>query len=170
MFSKTSLTKSRRRPESRNLGSMLVEFAVLLPAALVLIMGLIETGNLYRSWLTVQKAAQQGARYATTGQGEMDGNRLTEIVGATSELLTILPNNGDSEVYVRSWPGMNVSGEGRPDDPGQPCDTVEVKVLYTYDPITPLVGAVMPDPLVLNGSDMKVNEPWHLCGQAEQDQ
>lgn len=168
MFSKTSLINRPRRPKKRNCGSTLLEFAVLLPAALVLIMGLIETGNLYRSWLTVQKAAQQGTRFATTGQGEVDGDRLAEIVNASSELLAILPNNGNSEVHVRSWPGMNVSGSGRANNPGQPCDTVEVEVLYTYDPITPLVGAVMPDPLVLNGSDMKVNEPWHLCGQAEQ--
>ena len=49
-------------------GLSVVEMALVIPLFLIMIFGIIETSNLFRTWLTLQKAAQAGARYAATGE------------------------------------------------------------------------------------------------------
>ncbi len=148
-----------RKPDS---GLVSLEFGMLLPVLLLFIFGTIEMGNMFRAWLTIQKAAQTGARFATTGQGEEEGTRIQMIVDKTSQLISTLPS-GTTVIEVKSWPGMDTGGAPNEGDAGGPCDTVQVVVSYDYEPITPIVGSLMSSPIVLDGSDMKVNEPWHPC-------
>ncbi len=46
----------------------LVEFALVLPIALLLVFGTIEYGRLFHAWVLVTNAAQEGARYAASGE------------------------------------------------------------------------------------------------------
>ncbi|MBN2139829.1 MAG: TadE/TadG family type IV pilus assembly protein [Desulfovibrionaceae bacterium] len=143
-------------------GISVVEFALILPVFLTLVMGVIETGNMFRTWLTVQKAAQSAARFATTGQGDEEGTRLSQIVQKAQEVVATLPQ--ETEVLVRSWPGMDTAAEPTDNDPGGPCQVVEVRVRADYEPITPLLGPLLPEVIPLVGADRKVNEPWYPCG------
>lgn len=54
----------RRRVAAREWGrgAVLVEFALVLPVVVVLVLGLLEYGNLWRQVGTLERAAQQGAR------------------------------------------------------------------------------------------------------------
>jgi len=38
-----------------------------------------------------------------------------------------------------------------------------VSVSYLYQPVTPLLGDVLPQSIPVSGSDRKVNEPWRPC-------
>ena len=145
-------------------GMSALECAIVLPVFLMLLMGLMEAGNLFRSWLTVQKAAQAGARFASTGQGDLEGDRMARILNEADMVLGILPDAARL-VAVRSWPDVVASGSGATGDPGQPCGLVEVAVTYDYTPITPIIGAALPAVIPLAGSDRKVNEPWQPCTQ-----
>src|SRR5581483_8913865 len=51
-------------------GQTLVEFSVVLLAFLMLVFGVIEFARLYESWVVVQHAAREGARYGVTGRAD----------------------------------------------------------------------------------------------------
>lgn len=154
----------RTTRHSRRRGMTTMEFALVLPFIMVFIMGMIETGTMFYSWMTVQKSAQAGARFAATGMGEEEGNRLSQIVQTTEDWLTSL-ENGDSEIVIRSWPTTSATGEGTSGNAGGPCQLVEVAVTYAYHPFTPIVGALFPDVVPIHGSDRKLNEPWRPCDE-----
>jgi len=151
-----TLTHNKRR---RGIAS--VELALVLPFLIVLVMALIEVGCMFSAWMTIQKAAQSGARYAATGIGDDGGDRLGLIVQQTEKSLEAL--GGSKLVVVKSWPTAEASGDGVADDPGQPCGLVEVNVLYDYEPVTPIFEALFPDDIQLSSRDRKLNEPWKPC-------
>ena len=154
---------SGERVTSRGNASM--EFALVLPLLATMMFILLESGYLFYSYVTVQKAAHIGARFAVTGQGEQEGNRLQLIKEEALELTGNL--RGSSDVYVRSWEGTNTTGEGREENPGRPCDVVEVEVQSQYEALIPLLEPILSG-LTLDGVDRKVNEPWIPCEKDRQ--
>ena len=157
-------TTSRRagtNEDGTRRGMAAVEFALLLPLIFTLVMGMIETGNMFLTWLSIQEAAEVGARFASTGQGEDDGTRLTQIADVSANVLGSL--NGDTKVLIRCYPGRDVSASAVENSAGTPCDMVEVEVRHDYSPVTPIIGSLLPDTITLSSSDRKVNEPWEPC-------
>ncbi len=79
-----------RRPipaPDRARGQALVEFALVIPIFLALLMGVIEFGFLYNSLLTVQFAARQGVSAAAQAGG-VDGADCS-ILAAVEQALTL---------------------------------------------------------------------------------
>src|SRR5512139_1531667 len=64
MMTKRLLSKLTRR---RSRGQAMVEFALILPVLLILLMVLIEVARLFSAWLIVENSAREAARYAVTG-------------------------------------------------------------------------------------------------------
>jgi Flp pilus assembly protein TadG len=159
---RSGLAGAGKAKRAGSLGGLSVELALILPVLLLLLMGLAEMSRMYMCYLTIQKACQVGTRFAVTGQGVIEGNRLTRIIAQTSTLISTLP--GTVQIQVRSWPGTAVSGSGRLNNPGDPCDTVEVQAVLGYQPAMPLITPILPATINLTGADRKVNEPWLLCG------
>lgn len=155
------MTKNRRNPRRR--GITTVEFALTLPFIIILVMGMVEVGTMYFSWMTVQKAAQTGARFAATGIGEEEGTRMTQILQQTEDWMEAL-DKGGKVITVSSWPTTSATGEGVSGNAGGPCQLVEVAVVYSYHPFTPIVGSMFPDVIEISGQDRKINEPWKPCG------
>ena len=54
--------------EARSSGQGLVEFALILPLLLMLLLGIIEGARIAWAFVTVQEAAREAARYAVSGQ------------------------------------------------------------------------------------------------------
>ncbi len=139
-----------------------VEFALLFPAAVVLALGLIETGSMLHSWLAVNKAAQVGARFAATGQGVEQGDRLERIRETALRATSGIPRETVT-VSVRSWPDLDANGDGVDSDPGAPCDLVEVAVACDHAPSIPVISAFLPESIRISGRERKRNEPWKPC-------
>lgn len=59
----------RNRAARRERGGSLVEFALVAPLVILLIMAALELAILFWVNLTLQHAVREGARYAVTGQG-----------------------------------------------------------------------------------------------------
>lgn len=142
-------------------GMAIVEAALVLPVLMTLALGMIESGNMLSAWLTVQKAAQTGARYAATGQGDEEGTRLALIETTTRAALGSLSSG--SVVSVSSWAGIAAEGQGAEGNPGPPCGVVEVRVVCAYQTITPLGGTVFPEELSISGRQRKLIEPFSPC-------
>src|SRR5512143_2008226 len=62
------LNTSHSRSHRRHRGQALVEFALVLPVLLILLMVLIEVARLFSAWLIIENSAREAARYAVTGE------------------------------------------------------------------------------------------------------
>ena len=152
----------KQTTQSSRRGVSSLEFALVLPFILVMFMGILEFSTMFYSWLTLQKAAQNAARFAATGQGEEEGTRLTQTIQIAEDWMESL-NNGNKEITISSWPTPNATGSGAEGSAGGPCGLVEVAVVYNYHPYTPFISAMLPEVVPLEGQDRKLNEPWKPC-------
>ena len=110
---------------------MLVEFALLLPAIVLLLIGLFELGRVFSTWLIVSHAAREGARHAVVGSSE------GEVIQRVEEACPMLdPNSLVGEATGIQGP------RGAP---------VIVRVTYPVE-ISPLLRPLFPQhPLEVTG-------------------
>jgi Flp pilus assembly protein TadG len=135
------------------LGQSLVEFALILPTLLLIIMGVFEFGRMLQVWITLQNCAQTAARYATTGQQSVAGDpwdsaRLAAVKAEALDkavTLNIQPSVGPSNpgyfhvyVYASDPP---VQGT---EYPGGPNARVVVDVVFNHPLITPILNKIAP--------------------------
>lgn len=62
------LLRKNNQSNHKSKGQGLVEFALILPILLLLLLGIFEFGRVIWAYITVQTAAREAARYAITGQ------------------------------------------------------------------------------------------------------
>ncbi len=142
-------------------GATAVELALVLPVLLLFLFGIIELGNLIRIQITLKNAAEVGARTAITGEGALDGTRMAVITNATQNALAAIPAPAPS-ITISAFPGNNPAATPLAGNAGDACQLMEVRLDYTYQPITPLVGPLLGE-VPLSLFERKVNEPWVPC-------
>jgi len=122
-------------------GTSLVEFALLTPILVTLLVGILEFGRVLDAWLVVANAAREGARNAALGLSAAQVrdeayNYLARGVGTRTDVQ--LPSPSEIEV---------IGAGGRPGDP------VSVRVPLRVWIYTPLVQSLLPaNPVPLYGS------------------
>lgn len=62
----------------RQSGATIVEMAIITPVFLLVLLALIEFGLMFFVTLTMQYAVREGARYAITGQNNLDPNTANQ--------------------------------------------------------------------------------------------
>ena len=62
---------------SRELGQELVEFALVLPLLLIVLIGVLDLGRVFHANITIANASRAGARYATSFGFDVTGGVLT---------------------------------------------------------------------------------------------
>jgi Flp pilus assembly protein TadG len=114
-------------------GQSLVEFALVLPLFLLIVMATVDFGWALRGWITTTNAAREGARVGVTGASST--TIKDRVVQASSGLLTT------ADVTVTNAQGA-AGGN------------VTVQATHNYQYITPLgsflswvLGGALPDPL-----------------------
>lgn len=119
----------------RGAGQALVEFSLIIPLFLLLLVGVFDLGRAVFSYNTLTNAAREGARTAIVNQDVSTIIRRAQQQSALVEL-------DDPSVSVAFY---QVAFDGTP-DMARPCNLVAVGCLAvvrfeaTYRPITPLVG------------------------------
>lgn len=98
-------------------GQTLVEFALVAPIFLVLLLGIVDFGMGFKAWISITNATREGARIAAVHA--TCGEVAQRTVDTSSDLLTL------ADVTV-------VNCEG---DPGE---SVVVTAQYDYQYVTPL--------------------------------
>ncbi len=113
-------------------GQTMVEFALVLPLLLILLMGTIESGRILYSYLIITNAAREGARAGAVGHA--DSEIISKIETAAGSL-------------DRSSLSISIS----PVDPASRTRGVPLTVSldYTVDLVVPLIAAIIPDPFPL---------------------
>lgn len=82
------------RRAAREAGQELVEFALILPLLLLLLLGIIEVGRLVFSYNTIANAAREGARYSIVAPENLAGIDVATrrlIIGLACDPLEIPP-------------------------------------------------------------------------------
>ena len=110
----------------------MVEFAIILPILLLLIMGIIEFGLIFNAYLTIQNASREGARYGITGASD------TEI---TSLVISDCASLQSTDLTVNITPAETSRNSG---------DTLVVSIKYNYHMITPIISSLFGNAVVLS--------------------
>lgn len=122
---------SKSRP-----GQALVEFALVISVLMLLILGTFDLARAYLAYTVVANAAREASRYAAAHLGEPGwdtaaisaGKALAIGVDATALSLSM------STATIDALPYVTVSGA------------------YQFHSLTPLVGALMGDPILIRVS------------------
>lgn len=147
----------------RRRGQTLVEFALIVPIILLLVLGLIDFARVFQAYLTLQNAAREAGRYAVTGRhmrvadgDPYDFDRKTSIKMAAHRVFYGIPINpfgseGGNAERTGFWQVVFSDGAGN-DTPGLAGEMVEIRVYYTIEPITPVVRPFASHFLLSSGS------------------
>ncbi len=133
--------------EGSNRGVAAVEFALILPIFLLLLMGIVEFGRYFFVQHTLQFATREGVRLALVGKTLDDplGNpmsRVDSIVAMIQNYASIALNPANLSISIfpvqpnysdpTGWKGtLNAGNSG---------DYMRVRTQYTFAFITPLIG------------------------------
>ena len=106
-------------------GQALVEFAIILPILLLLVMGIFEFGMLLNSYLTIQNVSREGARLGIVGGTDIEINNLINQIS---------PNLTPTDLIVSVTPIETSRHSG---------DTLTVNVTYNYHMTVPIISALL---------------------------
>jgi hypothetical protein len=145
-----------------------VEFALVAMVFFMFVFGIIDFSRLFQSWVTVQHAAREGARYGITGRTDCSiasPDRLACIDYVAKDATTGLSGApGNVTVAVRSWDYPNYYEPPTEGSAGTPCDSLEVRVDYDFQFAAPIIGSVLGRVTIpIEGRERMVNEPFGLC-------
>lgn len=164
-----NLGRSRRKRRGES-GQTLVEFALVSLVFFLVVFGIFDGTRLFESWVAVQHASREGARYAVTGRIDCDygtGDRNACIIGMAKAATEGLNGGGldgaDVSVTYKSWDYPDYAGSGTPNFSGVQCDAIEVRVAYTHHFVLPFFQALAPSGISIAGTQRMVNEPFGPC-------
>jgi hypothetical protein len=139
--------------EHASRGQSLVEFAIVLPVALLLLVAVADMARLYTTMLTVESAAREAADFGAYGSPNWDEVNQSNTLAAMEARACVASRHLDGYVgsgatcsnptvaitllEPGSIPADASSGCEDPARPGGPCE-VQVDLDYTFDLIMPL--------------------------------
>jgi len=164
-FSRLVLLRRWARGES---GQGVVEFALVAMVFFMLVFGIIDFSRFFHSWVTVQHAAREGARYGITGRVDCDiasDDRDACIEYVAKEATTGLSGApGNVTVTYKSWDYPAYADPPTEGSSGDQCDALEVSVHYDFEFAAPIIGSILGGvELPINGRERMVNEPFGPC-------
>lgn len=115
-------------------GQALVELALVLPLLILLLMGTIEFGRIFHSYLVITNASREGARAGVVGAD--DSGIRTKVKNVASSLSLT-----DSQITITPSQGSRARGV-----------PLTVQVNYSVNLVTPVLDIVMPNPFPLTAS------------------
>lgn len=175
----TTLRSPRRRP-ARDPGQGLVEFALVLPVFLMIVFGLLDLGAFVFSDNVMSNAAREGARVAST-EASWIGKTTTDDPGCNQPGGPVCRATA-AQVVTDTQTAVNTASSGltsgitvyvRCDPAGSPptgawttgsCasnhttgNIVSVRIVYTFNPLTPVGRAAVGSPQRSGSATMVIN-------------
>jgi Flp pilus assembly protein TadG len=145
----------------------MVEFALVAMIFFLFVFGVIDFSRLFQSWVTVQHAAREGARYGVTGRADCNiasPNREDCIKYVAKDWTNGLSGApGNVTVSFKSWdyPAYTTEHDG---SAGDQCDALEVTVHYDFEFAAPIFGSILGGlHIPIEGRERMVNEPFGPC-------
>lgn len=104
-------------------GQSLVEFALVVPLVILILMAIIEFGFMFNAYITISNASREGARLGALGSN--DTAVVTRVVDTSVAL-------DPGKINVTITPANRSRG-----------DMIRVQVNYDYVLITPIISSVL---------------------------
>lgn len=126
-----------RYSSKKQRGQTLVEFALLIPIFLLLVVGFLDLGRAVYYFSAIHNAAREGARYAVVldrsdNSGNFTADQIINIKTlARDKAVNVGLSVADIDVYQPS---------STPTAPNRNIDVIRVCVNYDFAPITPLIA------------------------------
>ena len=114
-------------------GQALVEFAIILPIIMLLIMGIFQFGMMLNAYITIENASREGARAGIIGSSDAE---IETLIISTS------PSLEPERLTVTITPDETRRIAG---------NTLTVKVTYDYKLTVPIISNLFNKVIVLNG-------------------
>ena len=98
-------------------GASLVEFALIAPLLILLLLGIIEFGYLFGQYNEVRHSAREGARYAAVSNPDRDGGGVssTDVVDAVCEAIELPGSSVTVTMEEVDSSGTIINVGGNPD-------------------------------------------------------
>ncbi|MBE9508226.1 MAG: pilus assembly protein, partial [Chloroflexi bacterium] len=125
-------------PERRSAGQGLVEFALVLPFLLLLLLGIIEFSYIFAAYTSLFNAAREGVRYGVVQPKDKEGI----VYSAKGKIFLVNPDNADIVVAYDSGPGTTVFTDTDQVEIGE--SRVVITVTYDLPAITPAIHPLWP--------------------------
>jgi Flp pilus assembly protein TadG len=125
MFHKTSLRPARRR------GSAVVEFAMVAPVFLIIVVGVSETSRMFEMQNQLASAAREGARMAVMDRAGISGSTNQKLAADVQNFLTatgIDPADVNVQIVSHEDPSQTFNL----DDPANNLKLFEVRVTVPF--------------------------------------
>jgi Flp pilus assembly protein TadG len=110
----------------------LVEFAIILPLILLLIIGIIEFGLIMNSYISIQHASREGARVGAVGGTDL---------AIQSAITDISPNLDTDKLEITISPTEGIRERG---------DALTVNVKYNYTVTLPIISNIVGNDITLD--------------------
>ncbi len=114
--------------QNKEKGQSLVEFTLVLPILLILLLGIVVFGQIFFSYMVIQNASRDAARYGSVGATDIEINQI--IQSKTTSL-----NQANIAVTINPSPSLRNHGE-----------QIEVQVGYNVPLFTPMWSSILPNP------------------------
>lgn len=129
----------KRRPQSLvRRGVVAVEFAIVAPLLLAIIVGLLELSRVYSIQNCLETAAREGARFAALDRSGMMLGGKTANQKIVDDVKNYLASNNinPERVEVNIVPAGDSDGEFNLDDPTNDLELFEVQVEVPYSAVS----------------------------------
>jgi Flp pilus assembly protein TadG len=146
------MTMTRRTLRSGK-GTTIVEFAMVFPLLMLLMFGVMDFGFYFFVQHSLQFATREGVRLALVGRTianpDGSGNQLSRVASIVQTIrnkaaVAVRPADVSVSVFPVDATFVDPSGWQTTQDAGLPGSYMRVRARYTYQFITPLVGAFVP--------------------------
>lgn len=139
-------SRVRRYRPHRSRGQSLVEFALVLPVLMIVLLFAIDFGRAFYSWVILQNASRIGANYASLNP-ELWETNPTVVPTVYSDLISkdwgaIDCDAPTAPLFVDS-PGDTSSAGQTPDTSFDVGDSVRVTLTCPFRPLTPIISGIL---------------------------
>ena len=140
-------SRSARRRRDRGRGQSLVEFALIFPILILILVAIFDLGRLVFAYNTITNAAREATRYGIVNQTE--ASIQAEAINQATSLGLVNANvdvefcNADASVCNKTKPTTLDS-------------LVQVRVTYSWTAITPIIGNIVGPKTVTADSRMPI--------------
>jgi Flp pilus assembly protein TadG len=114
-----------------------VEFSLVAVMTVIMLLFIVEMGRMLLVYTTVANAARAGVRYAIVhGSSRAAGSAVNDASGPASnpaQVLTVVKDFASSGLLTPGLLVINVTYPGSSNAPGQ---SVNITVVYPYNPLT----------------------------------
>ena len=134
-----------RRHKSR--GQSFVEFALVAPVLLLLLLITLDFGRMFMSYVTLNNVARVAANFGSVNPAELHGFAQHDDLRHDRQ-----PRGGGAELSVARWSRSRLPQSAHPDLPDGSSlgDDSVVQLTCDFTPLTPLIGAIIGAPFPIS--------------------